>query len=61
MVVGPEEEEEKNILDISWIFCPLRANHLISSLALARALHLPVATFWGFAHQGGEVGLDISN
>ena len=25
------------------------------SLALARALHLPVATFWGFAYQGGEV------
>ena len=25
------------------------------SLALARALGLPVATFWGFAYQGGEV------
>jgi hypothetical protein len=25
------------------------------SLALARALHLPVASFWGFAYQGGQV------
>ena len=25
------------------------------SLALARALGLPVATFWGFGFQGGEV------
>ena len=25
------------------------------SLALARVLQLPVASYWGFGHQGGEV------
>ena len=36
-------------------YCIISANEC--GLALARALGLPVVSFWGFGYQGGEVRL----
>ena len=53
--VGPRQylKDKFNLSSVILPFYQL-ANH---SLALARALHLPVATYWSFAFGGGAVSL----